>query len=295
MDNYAFEWVPSINSLVLIWGQEVYFVDRATGKSEYRGDLSGLDIYDGIAAFFVRPNGSIVGFGFWTALQSGIAIYDMDLNSLSASHYAYMTAPGASRVTDVAMRSNGELWASVGNSMNSNLSGYYEVNVAAATMVLRVAYPAVARGISFGPSTTSSTYCTAKTTSNGCAPSISSAGNASLTAGSGFFVSCTGARNQSSGLLIFGVGGANAVPFGGGTLCVAPPRARGPISDSGGTPAPAVDCSGAWSIDFNSWASTNWFLPAGTTVNAQWIGRDSGYAPPQNFQLSNAVEFTLIP
>lgn len=36
-------------------------------------------------------------------------------------------------------------------------------------------------------------------------------------------------------------------------------------------------------------------LPSGTTLNCQWMGRDPGYAPPDNYSLSDGLELTLLP
>jgi hypothetical protein len=33
----------------------------------------------------------------------------------------------------------------------------------------------------------------------------------------------------------------------------------------------------------------------GTTVHAQWWGRDPGFVPPLNIQLSDAVEYRVTP
>ncbi|MCC7014944.1 MAG: hypothetical protein IT454_20445 [Planctomycetes bacterium] len=56
-----------------------------------------------------------------------------------------------------------------------------------------------------------------------------------------------------------------------------------------------VDCSGTWSLDFNKWHAIQPWIPAGATICAQWIGRDPGFAPPANYILSDALEFSVIP
>jgi hypothetical protein len=70
--------------------------------------------------------------------------------------------------------------------------------------------------------------------------------------------------------------------------------------NSGGPTAP--DCLGTWSIDMNAFAqSTTTPLPdpalrvAGTFVNCPWWGRDPGYSPPNDAQLSNALEYCVGP
>jgi hypothetical protein len=102
--------------------------------------------------------------------------------------------------------------------------------------------------------------------------------------------------------LFYGVNGPAAVPFQQGTLCVKTPIKRTAGQSSGGTPAPANDCSGTWSIDMNAFAVSAGPpapLPAlvvpGTTVNCQWWGRDPGFAAPNNTQLSNGLSFSICP
>ena len=56
-----------------------------------------------------------------------------------------------------------------------------------------------------------------------------------------------------------------------------------------------IASSGVWSRDFNAWLWTHTSLPPGLDVHAQWLGRDSGFAPPQHWSLSNALKFTLLP
>jgi hypothetical protein len=142
-----------------------------------------------------------------------------------------------------------------------------------------------------------SVYCTAKTNSLGCLPYIVVVGttcNASLE------VRAHLVRNQKSGLLFYGVTGQSAAPFQGGTLCVAPPIRRTPATNSGGSPLPANDCSGVFSIDMLAFAKGQLGgspLPAltlpGTLVRCQWWGRDPGFPAPNNTTLSNAAEYEV--
>jgi hypothetical protein len=140
-----------------------------------------------------------------------------------------------------------------------------------------------------------STYCTAKTNSLGCVPAIDAQGYASPTASSGFTISAAEIRNQTHGALCFTASGRAALPFGGGTLCVASPWRRASVLPSEGTPLPFADCTGTWDLDFNTWMSTHVALPAGLTIQCQWLGRDSGFASPYNWTLTDAMEFTLRP
>ena len=146
-------------------------------------------------------------------------------------------------------------------------------------------------------------YCTAKINSLGCIPAIGSSGKASPTAGSGYVVSCTSVRNNKSGILFYRVNGAAmAVPFQGGTLCVQPPLSRTPVVNSGGTPSPADDCTGVFSIDMNAFAVGSLGgnpLPAltvpGTKVHVQWWGRDPSSSAPNGTTLSDALQYFVCP
>jgi len=147
-----------------------------------------------------------------------------------------------------------------------------------------------------------STYCTAKINALGCTPQIGFSGVPSATAGSGFVVSSINVRNNKSGLLFYGVSGRLVAPFQGGTLCVAPQIKRTGAINSGGTAAPANDCTGIYAIDMNAFAASGGPplpLPAlgvpGTLVDCQFWGRDPGFPPPNNTTLSDALEYTVQP
>jgi hypothetical protein len=146
------------------------------------------------------------------------------------------------------------------------------------------------------------TYCTAKTNSLGCLPSIASAGVPSASAASGFVVTGSNVRNNKAGLLFYGTSGRASSPFQGGTLCVKTPIKRTLAVGSGGTPAPANDCSGVYSLDMNAFASGALGgspLPQlqvlGTLVDCQYWGRDPGFAAPNNTTLTDGLEYQVGP
>lgn len=140
----------------------------------------------------------------------------------------------------------------------------------------------------------SSGFCSAKTNSLGCAPSLTSLGSASVSAGSGFTLAAANVLNRKPGALVYGRSGPAGVPFHGGFLCMAPPRLRTPVQSSGGS-GTGSDCSGVYNIDFNAWISTGIdpALVPGARVIAQFWSRDPGFTAPANVGLTAALEFDL--
>lgn len=135
------------------------------------------------------------------------------------------------------------------------------------------------------------TYCTAQTNSLGCVPSIGFAGTPSLTCPLVFEVTASDVMNQQTGLLFYGLL-STAVPFSGGTLCVAPPWRRTPVQFSGGSQFPA-DCTGSFSFGFNAWiqAGNEPNLTFGSRVYGQYWSRDPG--APAGTHLTNALVWTV--
>jgi hypothetical protein len=145
-------------------------------------------------------------------------------------------------------------------------------------------------------------YCTAKTTANGCTPTVTFTGMPSASAANGFVVRADTLRNEKYGMLFYGLGGPSSTPFHGGTLCVAAPHARTMVQGSGGNALPVEDCSGVYQLDMNAYAAGALGgspLPAlrvpGTVVCCQFWGRDLGFAPPNNAMLSNALRYVVLP
>ncbi|MCK6446043.1 MAG: hypothetical protein L6Q99_06580 [Planctomycetes bacterium] len=138
------------------------------------------------------------------------------------------------------------------------------------------------------------TYCTAKTASVGCVPTIGASGTPSSILPTGCPITCANVINNKNSLLFYGVNGPSSLPFQGGTLCVKGPIKRTNVLNSGGNPPPN-DCSGALTFDFNVLiaSGSDPLLVAGQQVNAQWWFRDPGFSPPDNTGLSNGVEFVI--
>jgi hypothetical protein len=153
--------------------------------------------------------------------------------------------------------------------------------------------------ITFTPPAPPTAYCTPKTNSLGCVPSMAASGVPSATAGSGFDLAATNVINNKPGLLLYTNAGPASGPFQGGILCVSSPVRRSIPLNSGGNPPPN-DCSGTYILDMNTFAVGGLGgLPAaylqapGTRVYAQFWGRDNGFLPPNNSTLSNGIDFTV--
>lgn len=151
------------------------------------------------------------------------------------------------------------------------------------------------------PGAASVVYCTAKTNSLGCIPTISGAGVPSATNGSGFNVYTSQVINNKPGLYVYGNTGRSAAPLSGGILCVNAQLKRSVPLSSAGNPPPN-DCSGIYGLDFNLFAvgggggSPAAFLSVpGSVVDCQLWGRDNGFAPPDNATLSDGLEWTVGP
>jgi hypothetical protein len=269
----------------------------ATGQSTLVAPLSGTTTGDGILAIAIDASGNAYGLG-------GNA-YSLDLTTGVATSIGNLFAivGNTHLARDAAFDSAGRLWALYQTTyFTPNTTIVYEIyliDLVTVTATLMSSLPSTPwdsiYGLAFGPGTSWTTYCTAKMNSLACVPGITAEGYASPTASSGFTIGAEFPRNEVNGTLIFGVSGRIAAPFGGGTLCVAAPWRRTEVLSSGGPPLPSETCSGAWAIDFNEWMATHVALPAGLTIQAQWIGRDPGFAAPNNWSLTDALEFTLRP
>ncbi len=289
----------------------------------------------GMADMAVSPTGDAAAAGFTFNLNTG----DVDwlVVRVSAGQIAWANGYGGSALFDdralsAAIDAQGNVYAS-GYSSDPDWS--LDVRMYAANGTLmghgRELAPSqgsgYARGLALGPGgrvyvvgnlgpyptsggdaltlafdliTQPTSYCTAKTNSLGCLPSISSSGFPSATAGSGFVVTGLNVHNNKSGLLLYGVAGRAAIPFKGGTLCVNGPR-RSSAVNSGGNPPPS-DCSGVYAIDMNCFATGGCggvplaaLRVAGTVVDCQWWGRDPGFPAPNNTTLTDALEYRVMP
>jgi hypothetical protein len=151
--------------------------------------------------------------------------------------------------------------------------------------------------ISLTPSSSTTTYCTPGTTSNGCVPSIAGLGTPDIGSTSGFEITATNIEGQRAGLCFYGINGRIAGPWFGGTsfLCVKAPTQRMTAQNSGGT---AGQCNGVLAEDWLAYLASHPSalghpFQAGQVVNAQVWFRDP--QAPGTTNLSGGLEFTLAP
>ena len=143
---------------------------------------------------------------------------------------------------------------------------------------------------------TSSSYCTAGISSDGCVPSIHGIGTPSVIMPAGFTIECQNVGGNKFGVIFYGVTGQQATPWGnGGTsfLCVRPPFQRTGEQSSGGTPG---SCDGVLSIDWNAYMTLNPLALGhprylGQQFDAQGWYRDP--PSPKTTQLTNGLHFVL--
>ena len=139
-------------------------------------------------------------------------------------------------------------------------------------------------------------YCTAGTTTNGCTANLSGTGTPDANAGSGFVLNVADVEGAKTGLIFYGLSGAQAQSWGTSTsfLCVKPPTQRTNAQATGGT---ANACDGAMTLDWNAFIQTpgvlGWPFAGGEVVCAQAWFRDP--PSPKTTMLSDALQFTVAP
>jgi hypothetical protein len=141
-------------------------------------------------------------------------------------------------------------------------------------------------------------YCTAGTSTNGCAASMTATGLPTVTASSGFTVHCTNLEGQKTALIYYGLTGPTVAvihPASTSRICVKAPIQRTFPADTNGA---ANACDGAVSLDLLAyWAQTPSALgvpmQAGAVVSVQTWYRDP--PAPGATHLSNALQFATCP
>lgn len=140
------------------------------------------------------------------------------------------------------------------------------------------------------------TYCTPKVNSQLCIAWIETGGWSSLSDPVPFLISTTQVINRKNGLLFYGPGAA-ALPFQGGTKCVAPPLQRLPVQSSGGSAVGTTDCSGSLVADVDAWivSGADPALVVGVHVYAQFCYRDPQDWAGHGSALSDGADFEILP
>ena len=139
-------------------------------------------------------------------------------------------------------------------------------------------------------------YCTAGTTTNGCAATITANNNPSVTFANSCNISVANVEGNKSGLIFYSITGQSAAPWNATSfLCVKAPTQRTGTQTSGGT---AGACDGTLALDWNAFQTANpgalgnpW--SAGDIVQVQAWFRDPPAGKATN--LSNAIEMTYLP
>jgi hypothetical protein len=134
-------------------------------------------------------------------------------------------------------------------------------------------------------------YCTGKFTSHFCGPTMTAAGQASMTFPAGFTVSCIQMDQNVTGLIFFGLSGSASTPFQGGTLCVAPPTTRLPGKNTLGGGA----CAGSLTYTLSDFLATpaGPSIVVGSQIHCQGWARDTG--DPFGTSLSDGLFFEVCP
>lgn len=135
--------------------------------------------------------------------------------------------------------------------------------------------------------------CEARTNSHGCEPRISWTGVPSRSVGDNFHVRAENVLNRQPGLLLWSLH-RSRLAFEGGTLCVGLPLHKTPVQTAGGSPV-LVDCSGSYDFRFGHELMQQAGLTPGTTVYCQYWSRDPGFAKPNDYGLTDALRFQVVP
>lgn len=133
--------------------------------------------------------------------------------------------------------------------------------------------------------------CTPKATSEGCYPSFDVEGAPSLTLGPELSLRARKLPAGNFGLVAWSLSSATT-PFGGGTLCLGGVIDRGPAVPTGGISG--VACPGSIERAFPKPFLAS-IAPASSTFYAQAWFRDTGFAPPANFGLTQSMAVTIWP
>ena len=287
----GFDVDPTTGQIYVTADTEIYKLDGTTGSLIHYAGLSGMKNGDCVCSLAIDDQG--VGYG--SGLLGSPSLYQIDLATGSVTDLGVIEplSVGTGKFYDLDFDSSGQLWGAYAGGFG--MSGIYKIDISSVTGERIVWGNLGISGLAFGPATPETLYCTPKTSSAGCLPSIRSTGVASPTASFGYEVHADGVPNSSYGMLVYSTLGSGGTAFAGATLCVTSPWMRTKIVHSGGSPPGAQDCTGSWSFDMNTHLTNKPGPAPGDTLWCQWLGRDPGFPQGQNYALSDALEFTLLP
>jgi hypothetical protein len=230
----------------------------------------------------------------------GPRVMTLDLNTRIAT-VAGTLQIGVGSFYDIAMSLNGEIWGAFqGAGPPAQPTGLYRFDTTSFTAVLVCPLIGAYSGLGFARYPSAVPICPGKVNSQGCVPQIEVEGFPSATGNLGFYVRATEVVNQEVGMLLIGVNGTASTPFGGGTLCIAPPYFTTLTRSSSGS-STGVDCSGIWQLDLEQEIRRREHLglppgfTAGQSVYLQWVGRDRALGLPNPVSISGATTVTLMP
>lgn len=305
--NYLPRIASSGDQALIVWqsGPASGFARRVLGRRiDAAGTLldpSGLAIGAGAGAQQLRPEVAFDGVQYVVAFEDTRATSGSMLDQRSDVYASRVTAAGAVldpagipvETSDLPEHSPALVGIGAGRGLFAASALRTQMPWAAYRLGIRAFCSACAAPV---------TYCTSKVNSLGCTPTISAIGDPSASAAHGYVVSSVNLRNRKSGLLLYGDGGRASVPLGGGVLCIAGVVRRSVGLTSGGSPAPANDCSGVLALDMNAFRAglmggvpASFLSTPGTVIDAQFWARDPGFSAPNNVQLSNGLEFVVGP
>jgi hypothetical protein len=282
---------PTTGSYYVQANDMIYKADMETGKLTFLSQLEqGVTI---ITTLAVDSLGQVYGYSTPNIWHLRAALYRVDLLNGELRHVSDLDGPNVSMLT-MAFDSQGRLWGAGVGPFTQQKQRLYRIDLETFELHPGFSFWEEAPGavaIAFGPAPEVTAYCEAKTNSDACVPTIAWKGHPSAGAHFGFTVTGTGIVPDSPGFLMLGLGGQADLPFQGGTLCVAEPILRTTPQTSGGAGA----CTGAWSLDVNTWLFANEPMQPGDRFTCQWWGRDPGLAGRDSGQLSDALEVVLLP
>ncbi|MBI5434207.1 MAG: hypothetical protein HZA52_15345 [Planctomycetes bacterium] len=137
-------------------------------------------------------------------------------------------------------------------------------------------------------------YCTGKPNSAGCVPSIGSSGTAFLSDDQMLYLFATQMLMHKNVVFWYGLGGPDAAPFAGGTLCSKAPHKRSPLGVTGGG---VGACGGAIAFNFEAYIESGQDpeLAIGVEVCGQFVSRDPFDAAGNYVSLTDAIRLTIAP